>query len=97
MRLDRSGNLWVSTPGNYYDIPSRTFVIDTKTDKVTDTLEVPNANMALRGDFAATVQRHLGHDHRKSAYSFTFIDDPTENETTGGRLLYNDGTEGKVN
>ena len=48
MRLDRSGNLWVSTPGNYYDIPSRTFVIDTKTDKVTDTLEVPNANMALR-------------------------------------------------
>jgi len=71
MRLDRSGNLWVSTPGNYYDIPSRTFVIDTKTDKVTDTLEVPNANMALRGDslllYSATWDMTTG----KSAYDQT--------------------------
>ena len=78
MRLDRSGNLWVSTPGNYYDIPSRTFVIDTKTDKVTDTLEVPNANMALRGDslllYSATWDMTTG----KSAYSFTFIDTRTK-------------------
>ena len=91
MRLDRSGNLWVSTPGNYYDIPSRTFVIDTKTDKVTDTLEVPNANMALRGDslllYSATWDMTTG----KSAYSFTFIDTRTKKDA--GQNFIKDGTD----
>ena len=91
MRLDRSGNLWVSTPGNYYDIPSRTFVIDTKTDKVTDTLEVPNANMALRGDslllYSATWDMTTG----KSTYSFTFIDTRTKKDA--GQNFIKDGTD----
>ena len=81
----------MSTPGNYYDIPSRTFVIDTKTDKVTDTLEVPNANMALRGDslllYSATWDMTTG----KSTYSFTFIDTRTKKDA--GQNFIKDGTD----
>ena len=51
MELDHYGNIWVSSRGDYYGTRSMTFVIDSKTDKVTDKLELlPNSNMTLCGD-----------------------------------------------
>ena len=91
MELDHYGNIWVSSRGDYYGTRSMTFVIDSKTDKVTDTLEVPNANMALRGDslllYSATWDMTTG----KSAYSFTFIDTRTKKDA--GQNFIKDGTD----
>ena len=48
---DNYGNLYVSSRGDHYTVPSRTFIIDTRTDKVTDTLDLlPNSTMTLAGD-----------------------------------------------
>ena len=47
---DLHGNLYVSSRGDYYSVPSRTFIIDTRTDICTDTLDLPNSSMTLRGD-----------------------------------------------
>ena len=47
---DLHGNLYVSSRGDYYSVPSSTFIIDTRTDICTDTLDLPNSSMTLRGD-----------------------------------------------
>jgi len=51
MKLDAYGNIWVSSRGDYLDTPSKTYVIDSKTDMVVDVLhDLPCSNMALYGD-----------------------------------------------
>ena len=47
---DRYGNIWVSSRGDYYGTPSKTFVIDSQTDKVTHEFDLPNSNMTRCGD-----------------------------------------------
>ncbi|MBQ0076742.1 MAG: YncE family protein [Bacteroidales bacterium] len=50
LRADRYGQIWVSSRGDYYDQPSRLYCIDTKTDKVTDSVMVAVSNMWIDGD-----------------------------------------------
>lgn len=51
LELDRYGNIYVSSRGDYYDTPTKTYVIDSRTDEVTDILHLlPNSNMTLAGD-----------------------------------------------
>ena len=51
LELDRYGNIYVSSRGDYYDTPSKTYVIDSRTDEVTDILHLlPNSNMTLAGN-----------------------------------------------
>ncbi|MFV0482826.1 MAG: YncE family protein [Bacteroidales bacterium] len=38
LKADKRGNLWVSSRGDYYDLPSRLFFIDTEKQMVTDTI-----------------------------------------------------------
>ena len=48
---DNYGNLYVSSRGDYYEIPSKTFIIDTSTDEVTYEFEdLPNTHMTLCRD-----------------------------------------------
>lgn len=50
MELDRYGRIYVSSRGDYYDIPANVFVIDTRTDMVVDTLGLAASEMCLCGD-----------------------------------------------
>lgn len=50
LRADRYGQVWVSSRGDYYGQPSRLYCIDTKTDKVTDSVAVAVSNMWIEGD-----------------------------------------------
>ena len=50
LRADRHGNLWVTSRGNYYDVPSRLFWIDTETDTYGGALDIPVAEFTLSGD-----------------------------------------------
>lgn len=50
MEIDGNGNIYVSSRGNYSDISSNLFVIDTKTDAVVDTLGIPVSDMCLSGN-----------------------------------------------
>ncbi|MGM9845935.1 MAG: YncE family protein [Muribaculaceae bacterium] len=53
-RRDRYGKLWVSSRGNYADVPSRLYVLDKKPGYnkmlVVDTIDVACSEMAFRGD-----------------------------------------------
>jgi DNA-binding beta-propeller fold protein YncE len=50
LQVDRHGNLWVSSRGDYYDLPSRLFWIDTKTDTLGGMLDVSATELYLDGD-----------------------------------------------
>lgn len=47
---DRYGQLWVSSRGNYYDIPSRLYCVDGRTRSVIDSINTPVTRMWLDGD-----------------------------------------------
>lgn len=55
IRKDRYGKLWVSSRGNFADIPSRLFVLEAEDGDpahmaVTDTLDIPCSDMCILGD-----------------------------------------------
>ena len=50
LRADAHGNLWVTSRGDYYDVPSRLFWIDTQTDTYGGALDIPVAELTLDGD-----------------------------------------------
>ncbi len=50
IQVDERGVLWVSSRGDYDEIPSRTYMVDSSSDTVIGMLEVPNSSMTLVGD-----------------------------------------------
>ena len=51
VRLDGHGQVWVTSRGDYYDIPSRLFCLDPITMEVTDTLPYAVSEMWIDGDY----------------------------------------------
>ena len=50
LRADRHGKLWVTSRGDYYNLPSRLFWIDTETDTYGGALDISVAAFTLDGD-----------------------------------------------
>ena len=50
LRADKHGNLWVTSRGDYYNVPSRLFWIDTETDTYGGALDIPVTEFTLSGD-----------------------------------------------
>lgn len=50
LAVDSQGFLWVSSRGDYYGVPSRTYVVDPQTYRVTDVFDIPNTEMTVSGD-----------------------------------------------
>lgn len=50
MAIDRQGDIYVSSRGDYYNTSPNLFVIDSKTDKVTHQLDIPVLEMKMVGD-----------------------------------------------
>ncbi|MDR1516966.1 MAG: YncE family protein [Dysgonamonadaceae bacterium] len=50
MRLDNYGNIYVTSRGDYYDVHSNVYVINSKTDLVTSVLDFPANELWVHGD-----------------------------------------------
>lgn len=50
MAIDARGNIYVSSRGDYYDIHSKVYVINSHNDMVTDVLNFPASEFCLSGD-----------------------------------------------
>lgn len=50
MEIDTRGDIYVSSRGDYYNVPPNLYVIDSSTDKVVHQLDVPVGDMVLSGD-----------------------------------------------
>lgn len=94
LKLDKYGNVWVSSRGDYYDTPSKTFVVDSKTDKVTDVFDLPNSNMAISGDSIYVYSTEWSHTSGINTTSYAIIN--TKSKKIVERNFIKDGTEKEI-
>jgi len=92
MELDRYGNIWVSSRGDYKTVGSKTFVIDSKTDQVTDVLHLlPNSNMTRCGDSLYVYSTEWSWITEKNTITYAIVN--TQTKKIVSRNFITDGTE----
>ncbi|MDI3321084.1 YncE family protein [Pinibacter soli] len=76
VKKDNYGNLFVTSRGDYYDIHSNLFVIDTKTDQVTDSFNIAAENICIQGDSAYVYSVEWSYITNKNVTSYALINVP---------------------
>jgi hypothetical protein len=78
LEADSYGDLYVSSRGDYYDIPSKLFVIDTKTDKVKKSFDIACSNLSIVGDKAYIIGSEFSYATFDYIINYSMIDVRTE-------------------
>ncbi|MEG1037720.1 MAG: YncE family protein [Mucinivorans sp.] len=94
LEVDRYGNVWVSSRGDYYNTPSKTFVIDSRTDKVTLALDLPNSNMNICGDSIYVYSAQWNYITNQNTISYAIVN--TQTKTIVERNFIKDGTDKSI-
>ncbi|MBD5205997.1 MAG: YncE family protein [Bacteroidales bacterium] len=98
VKKDKYNRLWVSSRGDYKTRASRLFLLDKKTGSnqlaVTDTLEVPCSNMALRGDSLFYYATEWNNYTSSNTISYGIIDIRTKEIVS--KNFITDGTEKEI-
>jgi hypothetical protein len=94
VELDRYGNLWVSSRGDHHNVPSKTFVIDTASDTVTHSFDLPNNNMTRSGDNLFIYSSGWSEITQSHTMSYAVVDTSTKQITS--RQVITDGTDSKM-
>lgn len=74
IRADSQGNLWVSSRGDYYNEPSKLFIIDTDKGKVTDTISVAASSMWMDGNSLYVISSSFSYITMGWVKNFSIID-----------------------
>lgn len=96
LRKDNYDKLWVSSRGNYKNIPSRLFVLDRKDRNsremvVTDTLNISCSNLCIQGDSLYFYSVEWNEAKEENAVSYGIINVKTKELITNHFIT--DGTE----
>ena len=95
MEIDKNGYIYVSSRGDYYNTPSKTYVIDSHTDKVIEELSLlPNSNMTLCGDSLYVYSTQWSYLSNTNTISYAIYDINTGR--TVSRNFITDGTEKSI-
>lgn len=91
LKKDAYGDIYVSSRGNYRDIPSKLFVIDTSTDKIKKTFDTGVSNLFIDDDVAYIYSTEFSYESGENTISYKMID--VKNEQLLNSRFINDGTE----
>jgi len=94
LKADKYGDLYVTSRGDYYDIPSRIFVIDTKTDNIKKRFDIAASQLIIQDDLAYIYSTEFSYVTGENIISYNMIDVNTE--TVLKRSFITDGTEKKI-
>lgn len=94
LRADKHGNLWVSSRGDYYTIPSRLYWINTNTDKLVDSLEIAVSNFHLDGDSLYIYSTEWSYINMGNVITYGIVD-VTKKEIVTKNFI-TDGTDAKI-
>ena len=91
---DNHGCLWISSRGDYYDIPSRLYCYDVRKKRMVASLDVPVSDMCIQGDSIYAVS--AGWSNVTSSYNVTYsiVDVNLKTEVTDNFIT--DGTDAKI-
>lgn len=94
MELDSDGFIWVSSRGDYYGTPSKTFVIDPQTDKVCAEIDVPVSDMTVAGDSLYVCGTEFSYQTGATTVTYAVINTKTRQVET--RNFITDGTDSRI-
>ncbi len=78
LKADKDGDLYVSSRGDYLDIPSKLYVIDTKTDKVKKVFDIACSTLCIVGDKAYIIGSEFSYKTFDYIINYSMIDVKTE-------------------
>ena len=94
LKADKYGDLYVTSRGDYYDVPSNLYVIDTENDCIKKNLNIAASNIAIAGDSAYIYSTAWSSISNKNVVSFGIINVKTEEIIT--RNFISDGTDAEI-
>ena len=95
LQPDGLGNIYASRRGDYYDEESATYIIDTHTDTVVDSLSMlPNSNMTRCGDLLYVCGNEW--DWTASRYNVNYTLFDLRSRTVVSRNFITDGSESDI-
>ncbi|MBE5319323.1 YncE family protein [Pedobacter sp. MR2016-19] len=94
IKADRYGDLYVTSRGDYYTIPSKLFVIDTQTDQIKKVFNIAAGNLVIDDDYAYIYSTEWNYIAGKNNISYNMIN--IKDETIMDRKFITDGTEKNI-
>lgn len=95
MEKDNSGNIYVSSRGDYYGTPSRTLILNPRTERISDVLNpLPCSNMTLCGDFLWLYSTEWNYTTHSNTITYAKVDTRTQKVVT--KNFITDGTEKRI-
>jgi DNA-binding beta-propeller fold protein YncE len=94
LQADRYGNLWITSRGDYYDIPSRLYWVDTKTDTYGGRLDVAVSDFHLDGDSLYIFSSEWNYISKKDEITYGIVN--VEKKELVTRNFLADGAEREI-
>lgn len=95
LEKDNQGNIYVSSRGDYYGTPSKTFILDPRTETVSDVLNpLPSSNMTFCNDFLYLYSTEFSYVTNSNEVNYAKVDTRTQKVTT--KNFITDGTDKKI-
>lgn len=94
VRADQRGDLWVSSRGDYKELPSRLFFIDSEKQTVTDTLDIPVSSCYLSGDSLYVCSVSWSYITYSNEITYAIVNTKTREVVT--RNFITDGTDEEI-
>lgn len=94
LQADKRGNLWVTSRGDYKNLPSRLYFIDKNQQKVTDTLPIAVSNFHLDGDSLYIYSTEWSYITYSNVITYGIVNTLTKQIVT--RSFITDGTDKQI-
>ncbi|MDH6309556.1 DNA-binding beta-propeller fold protein YncE [Dysgonomonas sp. PFB1-18] len=94
MQIDKRGDIYVSSRGDYYNVPPNLYVIDSKTNKVKQKLDIPVGGMYMSGDSLYYYSVAFSYNTGQNTVTYGILDTRTK-EIISDRII-TDGTDKRI-
>jgi len=93
VKLDTHGNIYVTSRGDYYTIPSNTYILDSG-DQVSKVLNLPASNLTICGDSAYVYSTEYNYTTHQNTITYAIIN--TARQAVVSTNFITDGTDKKI-
>lgn len=94
MQIDKRGDIYVSSRGDYYYTPAALFVLNTQTEKVTHQLNIGASDMCMSGDSLYFYSVEWSYLTNSNTITYGILDTRTK-EVVNNKII-TDGTDKKI-
>lgn len=94
VRADKYGHLWVTSRGDYYDLPAKLYCVDTQTDRLIDSLDVAVSDLDIVGDSLYACAAAWDYIEMDEVISYSIINVRTREQVSANFIT--DGTHADI-